>query len=224
MPPTLDDELVSSLDQPIPYDPTKALDQIESFYRSAKEGKGVYLVLNKVKEIIGNFRTSGLILSKLLYMLHRDWDEYEVGDNFEDVVTAEIGISKITISRYLSVWTIFEHVSLTDNLTAQLQAKPMKSLIPIGTAIDQGYDIDEDTWQELAEAPDDATVRRLLRDVKGQEPRKNSLVIALERNGDLTAYRDGKQAFIGWLDVKKDDEIITKAVKRIVDSTGIMVK
>lgn len=220
----LDNELISSLDQPIPYDPTDALNKIEEFYLEAQKDKEVRKVLNKAKEIIGGFRTSGLVLSKLLYMLKRDWDKFEINDVFEDVMMVELGISRITIQRYIGVWDVLTHSSLSEKVHLQLQAKPMKSLIPISKAIEQGYVLEEDVWEELANAPDDASVRNILREVKGQEPRKNSLTIYLERNGDLKAYMGKQSEFIGWVTIETTSEIVKKAVKRIIDGAGIVVR
>lgn len=214
-------DLITGLDQPIPYDPTPALKEVTEFYERARGQKSIEVILSKAKELIVRFNSSGISLAKLLYMLKSDWDYYEVEDNFEDTVFAIIGLHRTSIDRYLAVWTMFAERSISEKLKTKLEQLPMKSLIPISKTFEQGYYLSEEKLKELANAPDDATVRQILRNVKGTEPRKSGLMIVLKKSGDLVAKGT---KFIGWLaldDAEKDIDI-AHAIERIIASAGIV--
>lgn len=219
---TQDEELVSALDQPIRFDPKPVLEEIDTFYNDAKASGDVMVILDRAKLYITNFRMSGLALAKLLYMLKRDWHEYDVSDTYEDVLYDILGISKLTINRYVGVWGMFAENLTPAQLSNKLQNKPMKSLIPMAKTLEQGFEVEDEEWQELADAPDDATIRGILRDIKGQAPRKGGITIKLKRNGDLIAYNDGTQYSIGFLENSEPQpDVVKKAVERICSSAGI---
>ena len=221
MPKTQDEELISALDQPIRFDPRPILDEVETFYQEARATGDAEVVLDRAKSYISNFRMSGLALAKLLYLLKRDWAEYNMGDTFEDTIYDVLGISKLTVNRYIGVWSLFAENLTPADLSMKLQNKPMKSLIPMAKTVEQGFEVEEEEWQELANAPDDATIRGILREIKGQAPRKGGLTIVLKRNGDLIAYIDGTQYSVGYLEVDTTLQPTQKAIERIVSSAGI---
>ena len=221
MPRTQDEELISALDQPIRFDPRPILEDIDTFYSHQKELGDIEVILEKAKTYISNFRMSGLVLAKLLYLMKRDWNDFDVGDTFEDTIYDVLGISKVTVNRYIGVWSLFAENLAPADLSLKLQNKPMKSLIPMAKTVEQGFEVEDEEWQELANAPDDATIRGILRGIKGQAPRKYGLTIVLKRNGDLIAYNDGTQYGIGYLEVDSTLEPTKKAVERIVSSAGI---
>lgn len=215
-------ELVSGLDQPISFDPSPLLDEIEKEYMKIREHKNVEMVLGQAQGLISTFRSSGLALAKLLYLLKQDWAFYEVNDRFEDSVFSYLGLSKITTERYLSVWEIFGSTHTPEQFKSRLQLLPMKSLIPIASAVKQGYEMDLSDWEELAGAHDESTIRAKLRDLKGQEPRKSGITLKMNTDGDIRAYCAGQGYNVGYLDVANNHEVVQKAIERIINSCGIV--
>jgi len=53
------------------------------------------------------------------------------------------------------------------------------------------------------------------------EPRGNPMVIHLERDGTLKAWKNGEGIYIGYLSLEFDAQ---KAVNRIIDKVGIVVE
>lgn len=219
-----DDELISNLDQPIPVNLFETIEtEIDEIYIHAFETKQVYLALNKARELIGGFRASGLGLAKLLYMLQRDWEHFNIQDTFKDVVFDYLGLSPVTITRYISVWEKYDRNLIPPDLQEEFKIKPMKEQIAIATTISQGYEIREEDWEKLANSPDMATTGAILREIKGKPMRKSGIMIVLKRSGDLIAWHDGAQYFLGWLDLKEaeNDEVISKAIERIISNSNI---
>ena len=219
-----DIEILSSLDQPIPYNTQEIEDEIDRIISEAIYTKDVSLVLSKGESLIGNFRASGLGLAKLLYEAHKNWDQFDAGDNFYDLVFDRIGISTTTIDRYITVWSMYDHNLVPVDLQGRLKAFPLKNQIPIAKAIEQGVEFSEAQWMNLSTAPDNSTILAEIRTAKGQPPRKNAMLIKLRRNGNLELYVDGQYKQLGWLnlDDAKNDLDIDRAISRILSGAGIM--
>ncbi len=219
-----DDELLSGLDQPLPSDAFNALEvEIDLLYALALEDKKPYLILNKARELIGGFRASGLALAKIFYRLHKDWEKFGVADHLTDVIRDYTGFERVTVDRYISVWAKYEEGLIPPSLQGDFRYRPMKDQVAIAKTLDQGYEIGEDEWQQLANAPDQATVGIILRDIKGTPMRKGGILITLKRSGDLIAWSNDEQKFLGWLNIEeaKDDEVVAKAIDRILSSSNI---
>jgi hypothetical protein len=222
MPKTFDDEFVSSLDQPIRMDAANMIKNVDDFYDKAVTNQDLDEVLKVITGLISGFRLSGLALSKLFYRLKQDWSKFNSSDTFEDVIFDVTGISKVTVNRYIGVWRLFEENLVPDSLTKKLQARPIRSLIPMAKAVEQGYEINDEEWQRLADAPDDATVRNELHQIKGEAVRRNGLLIRLKRSGDLVVYGNDDIATVGFLNTGDSNPSVKRAIERIISSAGIV--
>jgi len=217
-----DTEIVSSLDQPMRYDPNPVLEDIGNFYNQAKNDGNLEAIIQRAQALIGNFRASGLGLAKLLYLLNRDWLSFKVDDEFSDTIFATLGIGKVTIDRYIAVWKLFAENYVPASMAESLKLKPMKSLIPIAKTLEQGYDITQTEWQSLMDSPDDSTIRGILRDLKGEPLRKGGMILVLKREGDIVATMNGQTVTVGYLYVDQTGDITEKSIERIVNGSGIL--
>jgi hypothetical protein len=219
-----DDELIllGGLDQPIPTDNDWALKRIDAIIQESIEKKNAYIALNACKELVGVMKIGGLSLAKGLYLIQENWDIYGLNDAFADVAYAYIGLHEYTVSRYCNVWKMFAKEIVPAEMMEELQQRNIKELIPVATAISQGYELGKSDWQEISEAPDFSTVSRLMRDIKGQPPRKGSLQLMIDRSGSLWAFQNNDRFFVGSLELNSDEEVIQKAVQRIISNAGVM--
>jgi len=167
---------------------------------------------------------SGQALAKLLYGVSAWYNENrmeeQTEDTFEDWFYTEVStiVKPITIERYISVWDKHEQGLFTD----AIKERPLKDQIAIAKAIEQGYPIDDKYMKELERAENYSEVGAILREVKGIEPRKSALQIYLERDGSLNAWQDGEKHFVGYLNIKEnEDDVVKKAVTRITDAAGL---
>lgn len=216
-------EINTSFDQTILVDYTQVEQEVSDLIEKAIQEKNAYLIVNKATEFIGKFRTNGLGLAKLLYLAQHNWDKLEMSDNFVDMMFEGTGLSRTTIERYISVWEKYESNTIPQQYQDRFKLLPLKNQIPVAKALEQGYEITDDQWQNIVNSPDNSSLLAEMRIIKGIEPRKGSLVIVLKRNGDLVASYNGVQTFLGWLDPnEKNDPVLEKCIGRIVQGAGIL--
>jgi hypothetical protein len=90
--------------------------------------------------------------------------------------------------------------------------------------VEQGHEITEDDWEKLAWCPDDNSVRKEIRKIKGVPPRKHSMIIMLDSDGELTVLfgEDSVPIYIGYLNIDIDDINVQAAISRIVENSNII--
>jgi hypothetical protein len=109
-------------------------------------------------------------------------------------------------------------------LVEEIGQRNIKELIPIATALAQDYEISKKNWNKLANAADFTEVSKIIReDIKQVGARRNIVSITIDANGNLTAFNaSGKRMPVGYLEVDLDDELVNRAVERIITNTGIL--
>lgn len=164
---------------------------------------------------------SGVALAWMWYKLKSVWHLFDIGDTFEDTVSARTGYNVEVIRRYVRVAEMLD--SAPDTVAEQLADKGIKALIPIGNAY-AGYDLTDQNWNDLAQT-DPVDIPGYIRDeIKHSEPRKGSIRIWMDRTGSLWVYAgDEERRFVGSLelDVAKEEPSVKKAIERIINSAGI---
>lgn len=174
--------------------------------------------LGRIEEV------SGKAKAKLWAGWQRWWDETgqeeKRQDTFEDMMETKTGNKGITVKRYINVWKYIDE----NVIPKEVQILPMRDLIPIASALAQGFDFEKDQWKKLARASNSSEVREIIRSVKGQSPRKGGIQITLDRNGSLYAWKDEKKYYIGVLEVKDENEVVQKAIQRVIDGSQIQEK
>jgi len=180
-----------------------------------------------LKTLVGVQEVSGLALAKLLHGLWRWWEDTNQSANSNDdfvdwVFSLNTSVKPITVERYISVWDKHDRGLFTERLTD----RPMKDQIAIASAMSQGYNFNKKQIKELERAESNGEVLRIIREVKGVEPRKSALIIDLERDGSLWAWQNGEKSYVGFLNVKEENEseTIKKAIARITNNSGIRRK
>jgi len=219
------DELIidTSLDQPIPTDNEEILQRIEEIIRKSVEEHNAYTALDACKTLVQVSKVSGVALAKALYLIEKNWNEYNETDKFEDVVYIYIGLHKHTVERYTVLWKMYAEKLIPDKVSEDIQQHNIKSQIPIALALEQGYEINNDEWEKLAHAPDISTVLKVLReDVRGKPPRKGSLQLWMDDLGSIWAAFEGNRFFVGSLEIDSEEEAVQKAIERIKKGSGIL--
>jgi hypothetical protein len=196
-------------------------DAIDLAVGELKRTKDLQIVDNALSSLLSIQTISIFGISKMMFEVKKWWDENdwdeETGDTFDDRFYSSHGLNSVIIERYISVW------EYRPQMPKKIHARPLKDQIAIAQTLSEGYDISKDRWKELEQADSNAKVLKILREIKGKPPRKSSLTVYLNRDGNLTAYdSEGNQHFIGFLQVKdeKSDPIVKKVIERIVKNTG----
>lgn len=214
--------VIGGLDQPVPYDHEWLMNEVEKKVQQSIEEKDINIAIGLCKSLVGVGRASGLALAKALYMINKNWSRYEIDDELVDVLYDGVGLHKATIDRYIKVYAVIESGIIPDDKLEAIKQRNIKDLIPISTAVTQGYEIDDKDWEELAEAPDFNSVSAKIREIKGKEPRKGSLQILLRRDGTLEAVQDGIIDHVGYLEIHSKRDSVQKAIERIKKHSGIL--
>jgi hypothetical protein len=220
-----DFEIVAMIDQSVPIKMEQSLfDRIDTVLAQSLEEKDPAIALSVGKGLLGVVRLGGLGLAKLLHGVNSRWKEYEYSGTIYALAEDELGIlAKATIKRYIAVWEMITGGYIPKDVLDEVKVKPMRQLVPMASLITQGFDVSTKDWVRLAHATDAAEVAEIVREIKGKPPKKQSMKIVLEADGTLNAWNGGKIVNIGMLRVENEtDEIVAKAIERIVNNSGIV--
>lgn len=164
---------------------------------------------------------SGIAKAKLLAGMFEWWMEQENDeDGFFDHINIMDANKRTYAERLINVW------NYQGKLPQEIKRRTLKEQIPIVSALAQGYEIDDGKWQQLIQSKGESEIRTILREIKTSEPRKSTLTIYLERDGSLNVWRDGQVYSLGYLDVEeaKKNDVVQKAVERIISNSGVIRK
>jgi hypothetical protein len=220
-------EIISPLDQSLDIDGSEEeiLTRVEELINKAIEERDVISALNVPRQIIMVQKVAGLGLAKSIYMIKQNWEVFELDESFDEYAMDWFGAHKATITRYERVWrNLHSETSNTipEDAKDKLRSMNLSSQIVVANIIDQGYDLEEDEWKELSEQPDYHSVSRIAREIKGKEPRSQSLQIWIEEDGTIKCSKGGGIYYVGWLDAMNDNGIVKQAIERIKKHTGVM--
>lgn len=169
-----------------------------------------------IDTLLGLQHISGKALAKLLHGLKENWKD-EDNDPFFDHMDMRHKINKTVAERYILVWEMMS----TKQIPASVQVRPMRDQIPIAKALEQGYEFKDTDWQKIQKAAHNFEILDIVRKVKGKAPRKSSMQLRLERDGTINLWKNNERKFVGYFDVKSEDEDVKKAIARFL---GIGVK
>jgi hypothetical protein len=220
-------EIVSALDQSLEVDGSEEeiLKRVEELITQAIINKDVIAALNVPKQIIMVQKVAGLGLAKSIYMIKQNWEVFELDESFDEYAMDWFGTHKATIVRYERVWRTLHSEQAEDipeKFKEKLQSLNLSSQVVVANIIEQGYELEEDEWKELSEQPDYHSINRTAREIKGKEPRAQSLQIWIEEDGTIKCSKGGATYYVGWLDAANDNVIVQQAIERIKKHTGVM--
>lgn len=220
----LDDiALIGSLDQPIATDNGWVLERIDAIIQESVQKHDAIIALNVCKQLVEISKTSGLALAKALYLVKKNWDEYDVGDDFANTVSDYTGLHSATVDRYVLVWKMFADKKVPEQLVEDIQNRNIKELIPIAYAIEDDKEVEDTTWKKIADAENYHEVSNIIREeITHKPPKKGSMQLWLDRSGTIWAFHNDERFFVGSLEVTNEDEVVQKAIHRIVTGGGIL--
>lgn len=220
-----DDDLliIGSLDQPIQTNDDWLMNQIDEIMKQSIAQQNVYIALNAGKTMYAIGKAVGKGLAKLLYEVQKNWENYGISEDYGEVVFDYIGLHESNITRYIRVMEMLEEEQIPEQYREDISQMNMRQLIPIATTLSQGYEIEDDEWEKLVDAPDLSTVSKILReDIKEKPMRKGALALYLDNEGSLWAYWNDDRYSIGTLNVHDKNEAVKKAIERITRCAGVL--
>ncbi len=180
-------------------------------------------------DVISGIGIRGYALAKLLYRLNESWAIFTASGITDDLFTmAEVymGIKPSTTQKYMRMWeAIFENDEIPEDVKSLLMGRSIKdTLLLTGAARDGTFDA-----EELKEVVMSGNLRDRIREKRGEVTSSSSAIkifLAARdkgaiKEGALFAKRGDETEVVGML-YSDLDELGTKAVARIVGSSGIL--
>jgi hypothetical protein len=204
--------------------------QIDDLVEKARADHSPDDLVQYINQLRVGQHVQGLALAKLLYAMKVYWKEFDIPEErVEDYVVVSTGLSLQTFRKYTDVWesVIVESQMNPDKFEPWLQksllSKPITTLMAIAPAAREG-DLEEEDWENIARAPDHATVSQIVRKARGQQTNSaTKLKIILHEEGSLVASRGDEYVHIGWLNVEENLSKTGKdAIARIVRAANVL--
>lgn len=218
-----DEIIASTFDSPIPVpDQDQYLNWVDEVIDQGVQERNIHIPLNAVRNIAQVIKLSGIMLAKFFYLLYEKWDKFESGYD-TDYIYEYVGYHKATVDRYIRIWRMFNDNEVPEQYVKMIQQRPIKDLVPIAQLVEDGYVLHEKTWEDLADASNNSEVAAIARKVRGNAPRKHTIVLVLESNGELVAFSgEGDRYSIGYLVLDSNEDIVQRSIDRIVTNSGII--
>lgn len=166
-------------------------------------------------------KVTGHVKAKLLHGMDFWYRNNKPDDDFADyIISTTIIKNRKTVLEYVNVWEQIEQERIPKNI----QERPMRDLVPIANMLAQGFEPSKAEWGKINLAANSSELSEVIRAVKGEKPRKSGMTIQLERDGSLYAFKDNKRVYVGYLDLTEQDDLLLKAIERILDGAQIIRK
>lgn len=218
------DIVLSGLDQTLPMEKAqkKLLERVDEYIQESIAKGNPDIAGNAIKGLMEVSRISGLSLAKLIYTFKYQWDKFDRSESLDEYLADKVGVTKITVKRYHLVWEMLVSGDIPGQYVEQLKLHPIQSLIKIAKAVEQGFVIEPHMWMMLAQAPDPATVGKIIREsIKKKQPKKGMLTFEWSpEEKKLVGWKDGKPHEIHFMFDEKD-EICMQIINRLLDGKAL---
>jgi hypothetical protein len=230
----LTDELVlhgSGLDQPIPVSDDALSEIYEAvdglIEKSVKENDPETAIAGG-RALIEGVQLRGVALMRLLYKLYLQWARFGLTETFEDRIYDEWGLSKSTIQRYINIWrAVFDNDDVPKALLPALAEKPVNTLARLVRPVNENKLVVKKDWKKIAEATDDSTVRRLIKDMAGTSKRgRPALQFHLYPDGKLYVVEGQNKELLALVKCSPKDlenKLLAKGYERLRNGTGAIL-
>lgn len=223
----------TGLDQPmkLTQEQMKLFDDVDMVVGRAITIGDPLLAMEYGKSLIRDIQVKGVALAKLLYRMREAWNLFEVSGTdgtLEEVAEFHLGRSGDTIRKYIRMWeSVFENENIPADTKTRLIGRPVGDLLLLTAVAREGYDL-----SEMADAPDRHSLRELIKEARGEATSAGtaiSIYLVIEDNramptGTLYAMYQGMKYELGILEVDSDQEVVKKAIARIVNASRIQEK
>lgn len=165
---------------------------------------------------------SSLAICRLLHGVNLAWEKIESEETFIQQAMRKTGYSQLTIERYIAVWELLTGNYVPDEFLDNLRNQTMRQLVKEASlVVEQKYELEHDDWRDLSEAIDENRVAEVCSKIKGKPRNKNHMSLKIGEDGWITAYQDGQEEHVGQLFIESESELVQKAVRRIMSSSGV---
>jgi len=222
---TDDFSLISTnLDQPSPLkgyeDVFEKIDNIISMAINTGNGWGA---ISAVQELYQIARVSSISLAKMLHAIVTNWDKFNIEEDMFTILTESLGLHKYTITRYVEAWDTLQY-KIPSNYGERLMDRGIRDVIIVSKLINSGYDLTEDQWENIIDAPDRVTMEDTIREIKQEPVSENKIYAQMELDGTIYVYHKGEKHFVGKLETSSGIFAVQKMIFRMCIGGGVSRK
>jgi hypothetical protein len=209
--------------------------EVDAEVKTAKQDGDYESLLTYAANLVRGAQITGIALARTLYEASLLYEKNPVVDEtsgevmeFDSYATTVIPRDFQTIRKYRELWeNVFMNKAIapTAGVRNKMMAKPIKNLLRLTAAAKAGQ-LDGKA-EEIIEAKTLGEMQELVREQRGvQTSAKNSIALFIDRNGKQAGALYAKQPkgeflFLGVLKVDSDDEVVQKAIARIVANSHV---
>lgn len=203
-------------------DPIQAdfLSQTETLVKQVVDSKNFDGGFQFINDLHAQGRAFDDAIGMMLNGMSEIWlpEEHE-GERFEQAARRKTTLALVTVQRHLKIQKALPFIP--EDYREEIQDKGFKAKIRVAQLVEGGYEVTEENWRDLAEAPDEREVDRISREIRGVEPRSNWLSISIDSNGRLFVHTVRGHRECGRLYVEDDDPDVKKAISRLTGCSGV---
>lgn len=194
------------------------LDRVDDVTTDAVDQGNPKIAADAMRGLLGVSQISGLAFSKFIYVMSFQWKNFGQSkhQSYEDWAIDEFGRQKKSIRDNYNVWSFLVSGDVDKKYVDRFKTMPVRCLIPIANLWKQEWEVEPHQWMRLSEAPDPSTINKLIREIKGKEPKKGSLQIDwVVDEKKITCWKDGTPHNI-YLQYDEEDEVILAGLARLL--------
>ena len=214
---TENDVILSGIDSFIPLGKPQMtiLDRVDRAVELAIEANDPDVAFQDMKGLLDVSQISGLAFAKFVYTMTYQWKSFGRRGTVIEAMEDKLGRGKKSINDNYRVWEML----ITDDIPKEYRDKfktmPVRILIPIANLWKQEWEVEPHQWMKLANAPDPTTVRKIIQEIKGVEPKKDSLNIEWNRDSKcITGWKNGEPHPL-YLQYDDNDPVISAMLERL---------
>ncbi len=216
---TVNDIVLSGIDSFLPIDKAQKgiLQRVEDITTEAIESGDPESAFKAMSSLLGVSQIAGIGFAKFVYTLKYNWAKFKTRDSFEDRAQEIFGRGKKSVDDNFRVWEMLVSTDVPKEYRDKFMTMPIRVLIPIANMVKQGWEVESHQWLRLSNAPDPSTIGKIIREIKGSEPKKGSLQMEwVESQKQILVWVDGKPHSI-YLTYDESDPQIQKALERLLN-------
>ena len=209
--------IITINDQPITEkDVMQGIDNVLVNLNDTGDLAGATKVLNAL-DTLNN--VTGKAKAKLLWGMQRWYAQVKPEEEFSDYIESTTTTKKVTVDRYVSVWTFIDN----ESIPKAIQKKPMRELVPIANMLKQGFDPSKREWEKIELASNPSELGEVIRKIKKKKARKSKIRLEWDREGSLYLWKENVRKYVGFL-VRDGDKDVEEAIERILSGANIIRK
>lgn len=223
---TVNDIVIGGIDQFLPQEKLQRdiFERVDVIVGEAVESGNPSSAFGAMKSLLGISQISGIAFAKFVYVMKFQWGKFNQRDSFEASIEDNLGRGKKAVNDNYRVWEMLVSSDIPREYCDKLKTMPVRCLIPIANMWKQDWEISNAQWSRLANAPDPSTIGKIIREIKGKEPKKGSLQIEwMAEEKELTIWKDGRPHVV-YLQFDEKDEVILAGLSRLMGDGRVMEK